>query len=354
MRKKNLIVFFTLIFFLVATSKVSASEFDFVESSLSQDEISSLEEKGYTLEMLEMYLENDYDFERLMEMEVVGIDETYAKYTETVPFGYEDIEDIDDVEDLEEIDFVKNVDVDKFNDNITDFDNTELLINTLLNEDIIEFEDSQIFGNYEEISYEDYIKGIEEEEIENPEDTFTIFASHSTSTSYKVMKTYLTKINKDKYQITNELKWSKMPKNRKNDVIAVGINSQTSPIPGTESAKQTWSTLSGASKGSATYTKNSPKWERSSGGYGLWFKLKSNRTAKAPWRNLKMYMEYQIRPNNSNVTYIDAYGDFRHQETVKNIEPSFSIGAGGVGISFAASQSSKFTKHPNTHVQVKR
>lgn len=312
--------------YLLALSTFSLALFLFsakaTASELSDEQVKELESKGYTSDLIEMYLENGYDFERLNGMEVIGDDEVFLKVVEHFPAGYEE----------EEEGFSTN------------------------SYDEFSYDDNDFYSDVEEISYEEYLQGVQQAEFESElDDKFSTYASHRTSTSYKTMRTVLTKINKNKFQVTNNVRWNKNPKHRKNDIIGVSINSNTSPIKGTEWARQTWGTLSGHKKGSATYTTKSNKWQRSGGGYGLYFKLKGGRASDgSPWRYMTMYMEYQIKPNVSNLVTVDAFGDYRHQQKSTNITPSFSIGSDGVGISISASQNKYYSKHPNTHVQVKR
>lgn len=117
------------------------------------------------------------------------------------------------------------------------------------------YTDDDLFSVLEEISYEDFVTGSNEEE----DIKINTASNMETKTSYKRMSTTLSKINNSRYKVSNAVTWSKTPKHRKSDIIGIGINSNTSPVPGTEYGRQFWSTMTGASTGEAIYTSASNK-----------------------------------------------------------------------------------------------
>ncbi|MFD2132420.1 hypothetical protein ACFSKI_14535 [Pseudogracilibacillus auburnensis] len=305
--KKNflLLIVFSLIFStLVFTPKVEAS----LEGNqlLTNEQFNSLLSDGMPEEVINDFIEVGYSYEEIADLEYIESEDKFYKIIE----AYQDEEEVV----------------------------TQKSINTAQKNDMEEE------GIVEEISYEEFIRS---------ENSMSLNAVAENKTSYKRMTTRLFKVKKKKnvYKVTNKVYWSKAPKHRKTDIIAIGINSNTSPVPNSQWGKQSWTTMSGSESGSRTFNHKSNNWKKNKS-YGLSFKMRSNRKLKAPWTRHTIYMEYNIKPNVSNVKLIDAYGHYAHQQNYKQITPSFSVKTGSISI--AVSQQSKFTHHPSTHVQIKK
>lgn len=317
MRKKVgfiLTLLFVLAIFI--TTSVSAEEKSVEKVVLKTNQVNQLKQQGFPENVIEDFTGAGYSFEEINELEFLSSDDKYYKITETHPPGYKDISDAYPLTSKSDLDLMRGYTQDDF--------------------------DSKV----EEISFSEFVDGSKESIPEMN----TLSSSATTTTSYKRMTTTISKISNNNYKVTNSVSWTKMPLHRKHDVIGVGLNAATSPTPGTEYAIQRWSTMSGGTTGQAVYTKNSNKWDRSQD-YGLYFKLKSD-TATTSWARVTMYMEYNVAPNNSNTTLIDAHGHYAHQENSTNITPSFDILAGKLTIE--AKHVKKYTYHPKTHAQIKR
>ncbi|MFC0561574.1 hypothetical protein [Halalkalibacter alkalisediminis] len=292
-------------------------------NSLSDEQIRDLESKGYTPGALAEQLEIGRGYDELSKIELVEEQVVYHKVIEYFPAGYQEPD--------------------------------EHNVSAMLFDEFERASSDEFYSEVIELTEEEFLKEIEEED-----ESVTLFSTtdeHRTSTSYKRMATIMYRINRDRYRVSNKVDWTKMPIHRKHDIIAIALNKNTSPLKGTEWAKQTWTSSSGTNPGSATYTTNSSKWERNASGYGLYFKLKQGftDTGNTPVGRITMYMEYEAGPNVSNVTLVDGYGHYYHLEHPVNITPSFTIGAGGVGVSISGGYQSEYTRHrPETHVQLFR
>lgn len=172
-------------------------------------------------------------------------------------------------------------------------------------------------------------------------------------TSYKTMRTVISRTGKQNHRLKQSITWSKMPKNRYVDVTGIGINpSFWGPTPGSEYGEQKWTTyshMSGTQSHSSIYNTSSTKWSRGTGGYSVRIDLPNNSfgggaDAKTV-RTLTNYMYYSVRPVAVN-SRLDAFGHYAHQEKNSAISPAISLS----GVSFSVSPSTSFTYHPNTHV----
>lgn len=314
-RNVTLSLLIILMFFPIASAVNAESKQmneDVKKVNLNANQINKLKSSGYPEDIIEIFTEQGYTFEELSSMEYVKSDEKFYKITETVPNGYVDTSGVFDYANDGLLNLRNGYTEDDFDYQVEEIDRTEYL-NALKQPDKVE-----------------------------------INATHTTTTSYKRMTTTITKINNKRYKLTNNVVWTKMPYHRKHDIIGVGINQNTSPIPGTEWARQTWTTSVSRTQHHATYTPASPKWSRSNGGYGLYFKLKG--PVGQTYHSIRMYMEYEITPNVSTVTVLDGYGHYHHLEKSYNITPSFTIR----GMSISINYKSDYTSHPGTHVQIRR
>ncbi|SDZ65110.1 hypothetical protein SAMN05421736_12515 [Evansella caseinilytica] len=135
-----------------------------------------------------------------------------------------------------------------------------------------------------------------------------------------------------------------MPSNRKTDVIGVGINNAQWRPAGGEYGKQTWTIFNTKTNtnttGSSTYNSSSNKWKCGKDAYALKMNLKDNPSSNKKVTNIKLYMYYTVTPTGSLPKWLDAYGQYSHQETKTEISPTINFdGTGG----FTISNSTKFS-----------
>ena len=183
----------------------------------------------------------------------------------------------------------------------------------------------------------------------------TTFEDNEKKSSYKTMTTSILKLSTGKYRVRLKVRWEeKMPKNRKIDVLGVGINSaQWRPAHG-HYGKQTYNIYDTKNKtntlGSASYGTTSNKWDYNVDGYALEMNLKDDISSskQVSWIELDMY--YTVTPLWEGLPkQLDAYSKYSHQETSYEITPTINFdGSGGYSIS----QTSKFT-YTKDHVILK-
>ncbi|MBT2639860.1 hypothetical protein [Bacillus sp. ISL-39] len=203
----------------------------------------------------------------------------------------------------------------------------------------------------DEKTYKEEVNKVKEKEKKTSDISAQL--SKSTTTSYKTMTTSVVLLSGSTYRVKNSVTWDRMPMYSYVDVTGVGINeAYWGPLPGTEYGKQNWKTWSycnGYLNGSATYTKDSTKWKRGSGGYSLKINLPDDETtggcAADRVEELSSYMYYSVSPMTST-NRLDAYGQYAHQESNYTLTPSISLS----GVEFSVSPSKEFSFHPNTHV----
>ncbi|MDI2587041.1 hypothetical protein OR571_07970 [Psychrobacillus sp. NEAU-3TGS] len=199
----------------------------------------------------------------------------------------------------------------------------------------------------EEVSYEEYLQRLKEYK-----ERVTIYSdSDKSTTEYKTMTVSVSKKSTGVYTVTNVVDWSTGALNTKEDIIGIGINGNTSPVRGTEYGTQVVRTaVSRTHVQTINYSSSSSKWNRN-GDYGLAVDLVDGGVGCIRCQVHKISMMYDIKPNVSSVSLIDAYGHYAHQETTYNVSPSFTISKGVLGIS--VSQQKDFTIHkPQPHAQM--
>ncbi len=199
----------------------------------------------------------------------------------------------------------------------------------------------------EEISEQQLEKELNEEATDSTEGFSTLNDSSTTSTSYKTMTVSITRINNDRYRVSNRVEWHEEPILTLTDAIGVGINANTSPIPGTEFGVQNVYKINGDMAHQFLYLSNNSNWNRS-GDYGLNVNLKGD---PALMYTYDIFMHYEVTPNVSTVTKIDAYGHYAHREMAWNATPSYSIAGPSMGLSFKINYS---VHQPQPHAQVTR
>ncbi|HAM80382.1 hypothetical protein [Ornithinibacillus bavariensis] len=310
--KPLIIAPFALLLILLISLPVSAEE---SELNLTQGQINELKKKGFDEDLIKSYILSGDTFSDLMKMEVLSEDTKYYKVTEYVP-----------EQNSFKLDSVETLSPEKLEDKYASMTKVE------------------------EISYEEFRAAQDAIENKSTGVINTMASSDSHWTSYKSMKTTITKQQTDRWRVSNYVNWLQAAKYTDTDIIGVGLNDNTSPIRGTEYGYQIYeSAITGSGGDTIYYYSGSGNWNRS-GDYGLRVNLKDD-TLSSNWRH-KIYMQYSIEPNVNNLRLVDAYGHYAHQEKFWSITPSFSIRAADLTI--AANHETKFSKHPNTHAQVYR
>ncbi|WP_156889476.1 hypothetical protein [Paenibacillus harenae] len=126
--------------------------------------------------------------------------------------------------------------------------------------------------------------------------------------------------------VSSRFEWLKVPSNTDIDVFAIGLNSNFSPTPGTESLSYKYDLCDPLSGVCTTF--ENPKSvadKRDGGGYAFKIDLNNN-----PYhRNHRGYMKYSFTPNVSNAIVADAYSHYAHQVRTFSINPSITMPLGG-------------------------
>lgn len=206
---------------------------------------------------------------------------------------------------------------------------------------------TQDHENIVELGKEEYYKELKQVDISNENEAYSVgtSATKSKSTAYKTMTVTVSKLSTNNYRVKSAVNWDKkMPGNRKIDVLGVGINNAQWRPHGSEYGKQTWTIFNTKTnkntQGSATYKSKSNKWKYGKDAYTLKMNLKNNPSKSQKVTNIKLYMYYTVTPTGKLPTYLDAYGQYSHQETSVEITPTINFdGTGG----FSISNSTKFT-----------
>lgn len=210
------------------------------------------------------------------------------------------------------------------------------------------------FIKVEEVNNEEFLRRFKEDEKnEKSRKKKKSGKNIVSSTSYKTMTVSLSKKKKNVYTVINTVDWTRGALITKKDIIGIGINNNTSPIPGTEYGIQKWYyKYPGSLIDSQKYTKKSTKWNRSAD-YGLTVDLANGGLGCIRCIKHKVSMKYDVTPNVGSVRIIDAYGHYAHQESKFTITPAFTISKGVLGIS--VSQQDDYVIHkPQPHVQIKK
>lgn len=168
-------------------------------------------------------------------------------------------------------------------------------------------------------------------------------------TSYKTMTTTIVHLSGDAYRVKSNVHWdSKMPVNRKIDVLGTSINPSYWRPEGGNYGKQTWKIFNSSTgtntTGSATYSSTSNKWSHAEKGYALKMNLKDDISSKEKVTDINLYMYYTVKPYGSKKA-LDAYGKYSHQETSIEITPAISFSG---DIAYSISQKTSFT-YTTTH-----
>ncbi|MEX3625864.1 hypothetical protein [Viridibacillus arvi] len=291
-----------------ATSKLGLeldeSQNKVLEDVFSEDELTSLTSKGFTLDAIELFVSSGESKEDILKREIVSNSTKY--YITTTKFNTYDPEFLG-----------------------------------------MDSKDSLPVTSVREVSYGEFWQSLKEDN----ESVTTFKPSDYTTTSYKTMTVSVSKKKTGVYTVTNTVAWKKGALITNEDIIGIGINSNTSPIRGTEYGTQKWyANTQGTLLGTINYSSNGSKWNRN-GDYGLSANLVNGGVGCVRCIRHTISMKYDIAPNVSNVKLIDAYGHYAHQEKKINIAPSFTISKGVLGIS--VSQEDHFTIHkPQPHAQI--
>ncbi|RUT31793.1 hypothetical protein EJP77_10425 [Paenibacillus zeisoli] len=139
--------------------------------------------------------------------------------------------------------------------------------------------------------------------------------------------------------VSSRFQWLTPPYYTDQDVFSIGLNSNFSPTPGTESATYKYSYGVGYEIGDTVENFSTPT-VRGEGGYGYTIQLAHGGGDYYVF-NHRGYMEYKYSKNVTNPTLVDAFSTYAHQQVDWDVEPSFSIPLGG---SLALQHSNDFDK----------
>ncbi|MDM5330345.1 hypothetical protein [Neobacillus sp. CF12] len=181
-----------------------------------------------------------------------------------------------------------------------------------------------------------------------------------SSTSYKTMTTLIIKFSSRQFRVRNHIDWHIMPAIRGTDVSGVTLNSQWLQNPGTQYARQDWTTFDNCSlekTASAVYTKSSDKWNPGLHGYALRMNLPNDKmvycggySSPQVVDDLSSYMYYDISPvTAATPARADAIGQYFHLKI--DLNPSITIG--WKTLEFSVSPSYAYSEHiPRTQAVI--
>ncbi|MCG7406805.1 hypothetical protein MH117_05185 [Paenibacillus sp. ACRRX] len=153
------------------------------------------------------------------------------------------------------------------------------------------------------------------------------------------LETYISKTSSDEGNVSARFQWLKAPYFKETDVLAIGLNSNFSPVPGTESASYTYEIWDGILR-TISYGIAS---KRDSGGYAYKIELLDNLSASFPFGRhseiFRGYMQYDFIKISEDAKAVDAFSHYAHQETHKHLNVSISMPVGG---GFSLSNQTKF------------
>ncbi|MFF2019077.1 hypothetical protein [Paenibacillus sp. NPDC058177] len=160
-------------------------------------------------------------------------------------------------------------------------------------------------------------------------------------TSWLKLETTVEKYSSTEGGVSGRFEWLTSPFFRGKDALAVGLNANSSSIPGTSSAvyKYMFYTDSGTLvSDEVNYSK--PDTDVAA---GISYFMNLTKTSNSVYN--AGYMKYRFKPNVSNLTVADAYSMYAHNESTLTINPSVSFpGGGSVSIS-PATKYDKVTGH---------
>jgi len=205
------------------------------------------------------------------------------------------------------------------------------------------------------------------------------------NTEYKRLQTTLSYVSSSRqYRATTKLTWKKMPARRSHDIIGMTYTTENAAMKQDTQKALTSYTVNDSCLATTTgYSDvHTSPWTLGAGGAGISFKLPSNSTKTYSWNELlgTTYPCVETGPSlghpgigsetaNLNVKSIQTtlyydlakmntgknltvYGSYKHAQKSVSINPSFSFGTGGAGISISPSISTKYDSMNNTMVQI--
>ncbi|MCR8843438.1 hypothetical protein NQ117_07060 [Paenibacillus sp. SC116] len=153
-------------------------------------------------------------------------------------------------------------------------------------------------------------------------------------TSWLKLETWVYKYSNDTGSVQARFEWLNKPYYTDEDVLAIGLNSNFSPTPGSETANYKFDRWNPIDRVFNTMTVTYSTATRDVGGYGFAINLGDMHDI-----NHRGYMSYQFSRRQKDVLLADAFAHYAHQESTFSFSPSFSIPWGG---SLAIEQQSKF------------
>lgn len=169
--------------------------------------------------------------------------------------------------------------------------------------------------------------------------SITPYGTTTTTTSWLKLETSISKYTSNTGGASARFEWLTSPLFRGTDALALGLNANSSVIPGSSSAlyKYTFYTSSGnIVNDQIDYTQ--PQTDSSAGiSYNMSLTKTSNSLYNAG------YMKFSFQPNVSTLTVADAYSLYAHAESALSVVPSVSFPGGG---SVRVTPESKFDTVP--------
>ncbi|MEK3863814.1 hypothetical protein MHH60_10000 [Paenibacillus sp. FSL H7-0716] len=167
----------------------------------------------------------------------------------------------------------------------------------------------------------------------------TPFGTVTTTTSWLKLETSISKYTTNTGGASARFEWLTSPFFRGTDALALGLNANSSVVPGSSSAlyKYTFYTDSGnIVTDQIDYTH--PNTDAS---IGISYNMSLTKTSNSLYH--AGYMKFTFQPNVSTLTVADAYSLYAHAESALSVAPSVSFPGGG---SVRVSPESKFDTVP--------
>lgn len=191
-------------------------------------------------------------------------------------------------------------------------------------------------SNYKEVVTE-VSKEEAEQAVAQQNSQIKPYGTTTVTTSWLKLETTVEKYSSTEGGVSSRFEWLTSPFFRGKDALALGLNANTSSIPGSSSAvyKYKFYTDSGTLvSDEVNYTK--PDTDLAA---GISYFMNLTKTSNSVYN--AGYMKYRFKPNVSNLTVADAYSMYAHNESTLTINPSVSFPGGG---SVTISPSTKYDK----------
>lgn len=238
------------------------------------------------------------------------------------------------------------------------------IVSTETYQEVVEFDLSRnllkadLFLNGENSLIESYVIELSEEEYYkrlNSKEMEALSSSDETSTSYRRLRTTVSKGTDGKYRVNSRFVWDIIPKTRSHDLLSMSIDSEFTPVPGSNFGQQLWgahipvyNVLEG---GSATYNSSSARWSKQGAGYGVKMNLKNSDKGYIIV-DLEGYAYFDIERRSSIVpNYVNVYGNYSHANANVSSSYSYGLSFGGPSISWSGVSGTTFS-NITTHARM--